>query len=540
VNASALGAFFTGANIHTEQELRRAVDEARQEQAELLANYYETILGLNAQVTNLNGQISPLNTLILDLQGQIVSLTQGNANYSATIISLNQQISQLKEMIDEQKVQLQEVLIAHDEVVAGLNFVAHELQKEIYGLTTGNSIQASQIELLQQIVDGHLATINGHLTTIAQLNNLVEYLQKTIPDIEMRVDFVVMFYVNGNVWDMQIVSNGVVAVPAAPTGNWTFAGWSIDGDKVINPESIEISFDTEFHAVINCAVTFIVDGEVWDTRVARQNGFVALPTEPEGFAGWSLNGVDVVDVGALKIVENISFLALVVNFVSVSFAEDCWSLISQISEARVARRYYNIGDEKTIVLSTNEVINVRILGFEHDKKSDGSGKAGITLGTAQLLNTPRMIHGNDSNDNGWTGSHFRQSTAGAIFGQLPSQVQDIVKLVDKQTGSGSINGANTVREPFIDVSQDKIFLLSGSELFGNSAGGLAGEGEQYEFWRGKSAADRIKREFTTPRNWRLRSPSISNGRFLVVNTSGNVTTSISNNASVHVVIAFAV
>ena len=56
-----------------------------------------------------------------------------------------------------------------------------------------------------------------------------------------------------------------------------------------------------------------------------------------------------------------------------------------------------------------------------------------------------------------------------------------------------------------DVTYDKIFLQSVTNVFGNSENGVA-EGVQLEYWKGKGNADRIKYLTGSARYWWLRSP----------------------------------
>ncbi len=56
-----------------------------------------------------------------------------------------------------------------------------------------------------------------------------------------------------------------------------------------------------------------------------------------------------------------------------------------------------------------------------------------------------------------------------------------------------------------DITHDKVWLQSMTEIFGSNNNGIA-EGSQLAYWVGASDADRIKYEGSTARNWWLRSP----------------------------------
>ena len=75
-------------------------------------------------------------------------------------------------------------------------------------------------------------------------------------------------------------------------------------------------------------------------------------------------------------------------------AEYSWEEISAISEAGVAREYFNLGDITTITINengTNVEYEVFIVGFNHDKKEDGS-VAGITFQMVDCLSTKSKMN----------------------------------------------------------------------------------------------------------------------------------------------------
>lgn len=71
-----------------------------------------------------------------------------------------------------------------------------------------------------------------------------------------------------------------------------------------------------------------------------------------------------------------------------------------------------------------------------------------------------------------------------------------------------------------DITHDKVWLQSMTEIFGSNNNGVA-EGSQLAYWVGASDADRIKYEGTTARYWWLRSPYPTLAYYVRdVNTSG--------------------
>ena len=217
-----------------------------------------------------------------------------------------------------------------------------------------------------------------------------------------------------------------------------------------------------------------------------------------------------------------------------SFAEATWEQIAQVSEAGTAQDYFAVGDEKTIELSTGEQVTLVILGFDHDDLTSG-GKAGMTIGMKNLLATTYRMNATITNEGGWDESEMRTSTMATLLSQLPSDLQGVIKQVNKKATAG---GASTS----ITTSADKLWLLAEVEVDGTTSAGYADEGEQYEYWKtvkdGTVVADRIKylsNGSGSSNNWWLRSPNVGISTYFcnfssaggVVNGTANTTRGVS-------------
>lgn len=205
-----------------------------------------------------------------------------------------------------------------------------------------------------------------------------------------------------------------------------------------------------------------------------------------------------------------------------TFAGSDWETIAEESEKGNAQKYFAVGDEKTIELTTGEQVTLVILGFNHDDLTSG-GKAGITIGMKELLATKYRMNASNTNAGGWDNSEMRTTTMQTLLGQLPSDLQAVIKSVDKKATSGS---ASTT----ITTSSDKLFLFSEVEIDGTTSSGYASEGEQYEYWKtvkdGKTSADRIKYLSNgggSAASWWLRSPYVSSSNsFRCIYSTGGV------------------
>lgn len=208
-----------------------------------------------------------------------------------------------------------------------------------------------------------------------------------------------------------------------------------------------------------------------------------------------------------------------------SFEKASWSDIAALSESGSADKYFSVGDEKTISLTTGEQVTLVILGFDHDDLT-GGGKAGISIGMKNLLATKYRMNATATNEGGWDESEMRTSTMATLLSQLPSDLQGVIKQVNKKATAG---GASTS----ITTSADKLWLLAEVEVDGTTSAGYADEGEQYEYWKtvkdGTVAADRIKylsNGSGSANGWWLRSPNVSDTTyFRAFNSTGYVTNS---------------
>lgn len=165
---------------------------------------------------------------------------------------------------------------------------------------------------------------------------------------------------------------------------------------------------------------------------------------------------------------------------------------------------WNIGDSIPITLTTGEQIEVRIIGINHDAKTDGSGKAGLTLQMVDCLNTLYPMGTSGTNKGGYNASILKTTHLPTIKSTLPEEWQKVIKPVNKKYADGG-SSANYVGIKTISAD---IFLLSEYEVLGKVVRAQAGasEGNLYKYYEiNSNASDRIKNSKNTATNWWLRS-----------------------------------
>lgn len=202
--------------------------------------------------------------------------------------------------------------------------------------------------------------------------------------------------------------------------------------------------------------------------------------------------------------------------VKQNFADTSWSDINIISESGVASEYFSVGDEKELQIGS-ETYHVQILGFDHDDKSDGSGKAGITVGLKEIMTTEHVMNYlsySDGYKGGWKDSDMRIYLNNNILNYLPQDVKNIIKSVNKLTSKG-----NKSRE--IETTLEDLFLLSEVEIFGSVVHSASGEGSQYQYFA--DGGSKVKYKSGSSYIWWERSPKVSdNSLICVVNNDGSV------------------
>lgn len=235
-----------------------------------------------------------------------------------------------------------------------------------------------------------------------------------------------------------------------------------------------------------------------------------------------------------------------------SVNEYTWEELSQISEKignasdeteaiEIAKKYNLVTKDgrldgnqtKDVTLSDGTVVQVQIVGFCHDEKADGTGKAGLSFIFKDGL-ASRSINSTDSNSGGWDKSQARSWLASDGLGMLPGDLQNCILSVKKKTN----NTGQTTTSSSVTTTTDKLWLFSSIELFGATSYYkddraycntiLNTEGEKYKLFQDSDTAmgqtnSILKMHFMDAGcSWWLRSPvPSSKDRFCSVNLQGN-------------------
>ena len=138
----------------------------------------------------------------------------------------------------------------------------------------------------------------------------------------------VSFMVEEEAYRTESVTYGSYAnIPTPPTKeNYVFKGWSVNGTDIVDVASYKIVKDTTFIAVFEIktyTVSFMANDTECDNQVIAYGNFATEPEAPTKenyiFKGWSINGIDVIDVTSYEITGNTTFVALFEKVYKLTF-----------------------------------------------------------------------------------------------------------------------------------------------------------------------------------------------------------------------------
>jgi len=157
-------------------------------------------------------------------------------------------------------------------------------------------------------------------TQIADLEYTIEYYEQLLEAYQNIEKMKVTYQVNSSIYDVQLVNeNEYTTEPAEPkVDGYIFKGWSLDGSTIVDVDSVVISEDTTFFAVLveSHTVTYVSKGSVVHSEELEVNTVSTYSNIPT-LSGWSFSGwstttskEDIVDVSSLVVTEDITLNAI--------------------------------------------------------------------------------------------------------------------------------------------------------------------------------------------------------------------------------------
>ena len=198
------------------------------------------------------------------------------------------------------------------------------------------------------------------------------------------------------------------------------------------------------------------------------------------------------------------------------FANNTWEQIIEACHNNAVPDTWKVADHKPMTINGVDY-QIDIIGKNHDDYSDGSGKAPLTFQLHDCYGEQKSMNSSNTNSVGWTSCAMRSTHLPAILSQMPTEVQNGIREVNKLSSAG--NRSNT-----INTTADKLFLLSEIEIFGSVSYSKSGEGTQYDYY--KAGNSKVKNYNGSAGAWWERSPNAGYPtNCCVVNSSGNASRS---------------
>ena len=193
------------------------------------------------------------------------------------------------------------------------------------------------------------------------------------------------------------------------------------------------------------------------------------------------------------------------------FANNSWEAIIAACQSGNVPDTWVVGNSKAMTINGTSY-QIDIIGKNHDTYASG-GKAPLTFQLHDCYGTQYQMNSSHTNDGGWTGCAMRQTHLPAILSQMPTEVQNGIREVNKLTSAGSHSAT-------INTTADKLFLLSEIEIFGSTPYSKAGEGSQYAYY--SAGNSKVKKFSRQSYPWWERSPDgSSSASFCNVDSYGD-------------------
>ncbi|MBQ9792494.1 MAG: InlB B-repeat-containing protein [Clostridia bacterium] len=350
INFDNVKSGLSGTALYTEEQLQDAVDktynDAFKEKAEyevLMNEYRDTITSQTDQISKYKSDIKTLLNTNKDYSLKITQLESDKTSLTKQVSLLTTQNEENQVLISENK---KLILSLQNEVAENEEDIANK-EKQISNLQTVNSQLQKTNDLNAQtivVLNNQIVSLNTQISDmskqlqnnssdivalnnkISELEKSVKYYESYISNLENENEVVATFEFDNSVYNIQILSKGSYASVVNPTSTdkVIFNYWEKDGVQV-DLSTTQINENTKFVANITYKyeVKFKVDNDIIETQLVVKNGYVIPNIEPikDGyvFDGYTLNGVDIIDLTTTPITADTLFVAKFTKLHNVSF-----------------------------------------------------------------------------------------------------------------------------------------------------------------------------------------------------------------------------
>ena len=358
-----------------------------------------------------------------------------------------------------------------------------------------------------QYPDGFVAAI-GEITTGVELSIIVSVTSGSVVTATKGATVISGTAVNGSC-TLIVPEAGVWSVKATRNG------------QTSNTVSVSVK-DSYAVALSFWSATITVTVDSGATVVLKKGGVTLQTKTSTGTAVFTVTETGTYTVeatksgktasGTVNVVSSTTVYALTLILLKDNFADNDWSAIIAACHSGSVPSTWVVGNSKTMTIN-GASYQVDIIGKNHDTYASG-GKAPLTFQLHDCYGEAKNMNSSNTNNGGWTSCAMRQTHLPAILSQMPTEVQNGIREVNKLTSAGNQSAT-------IDTTADKLFLLSEIEIFGSVSYSKNGEGTQYDYY--KAGNSKVKNRSGSAAYWWERSPSgRSSTYFCLVNNNGSV------------------
>lgn len=236
------------------------------------------------------------------------------SQYEDLIAEYRDKLSEYEEIKKELTVAKYNIVDLNKTIGYLQNYVA-ECEDLIKNLNAENFMLKDKIRILEEIKTNLMQSVNAYVQLIASISLINER-------------FVVTFMFDDTVYSILLVPDkGKVELVNPTSTEYTiFLGWSFSQNgELIDLENMEVSADTVLYAKIirKYDVNFVLDYAIYEHHIIQRGDSITakIPTSTNRrvFKGWSLDGVNVIDVTNYPITEHRTFFAVVETRYEVRF-----------------------------------------------------------------------------------------------------------------------------------------------------------------------------------------------------------------------------
>lgn len=249
---------------------------------------------------------------------------------------------------------------------------------------------------------------------------------------------------------VDVVAKGLWKAPTKESTaqyNYTFYGWGASDNGAADANILKnITEDKTVYAIFTATVryytiTWLDSDGVTELPGQTQWAYGSVPSYAPSKDGFIFDSWTPTPVA---VTEDTTYTAKWLE--GVDFATSPWSTIARISESGKAKEFFSVYDQRKIAINGKEY-TFAIVGFDHDDLADGSGKAGITIMSEEIVSKCSSGVTEIYDADGFYGSRMHNTANNVIYYGMDADLKAVIKNVNKQYDYGcpcALSGASIV------------------------------------------------------------------------------------------------